>query len=43
MWAVLLKPFLYLFFYLAVVYWLMRLAWKLIPDGKVKRFLFRRR
>lgn len=39
----LLKPVLYLVFYLAVVYWIMRGLWAIIPDGKVKEFLFRRR
>ena len=41
--VVVLRPFLYIAFYLCVVYWLVRLAWKLIPPGKVKEFLFRRR
>ena len=37
-----LKPVLYLVFYICVIYWIMRWLWKVIPDGKVKRFLFRR-
>lgn len=37
-----LRPFLYLALYVLVIYWLVRLAWKLIPPGKVKNFLFRR-
>lgn len=39
----LLKPLLYLVFYVCCVYWLLLLAWKLIPDGKIKTFLFKRR
>jgi hypothetical protein len=38
-----LRPFLYLALYALVVFWLLKLAWKLIPDGKVKTFLFKRR
>ena len=40
---VLLKPFLYLFLFAGVVYWIMKLLWKIIPDGRVKEFLFKRR
>lgn len=38
-----LRPILYLVLYVTVIYWLLRLAWKLIPDGKIKTFLFKRR
>lgn len=38
-----LRPFLYLLLYVTVVYWIMRLVWKLMPDGKIKRALFKRR
>jgi len=41
--AVLLKPIFYFVFYVLVIHWLVKLAWKAIPDGKVKRFLFKRR
>jgi hypothetical protein len=40
---VFLRPFLYLAFYITVVYWIMRLIWKLMPDGKLKQILFKRR
>ncbi len=41
--AILLRPLLYLLLWVCVIYWLLKLAWKLIPDGKVKTFLFKRR
>lgn len=41
--VVLLRPFLYLLLFAGVVYWVMKLVWWLLPDGKVKTFLFKRR
>jgi len=41
--AALLKPLLYLVLYACVVYWIQLALWKLLPDGKVKTFLFKRR
>jgi len=41
--VVLLRPFLYLLLFAGVVYWVMKFLWWLIPDGKVKTFLFKRR
>ena len=41
--VVLLRPILYIVFYVLVIYWLMKLLWRIIPDGKVKTFLFKRR
>lgn len=41
--AVLLRPFLYLILYALVIYWVLRFLWRVIPDGKVKTFLFKRR
>lgn len=38
-----LRPFVYVALYVLVIYWLLKLAWNLIPDGKVKTFLFKRR
>ena len=40
---VLLRPLVYLALFAGVVYWVMKLLWKIIPDGKVKTFLFKRR
>jgi hypothetical protein len=37
------RPFLYLALYVLVIYWLLKLAWRLIPEGRVKTFLFKRR
>jgi len=37
------RPFLYLLLYALVVYWILKLLWRVIPDGKIKRFLFKRR
>lgn len=37
------RPLLYLFIYSVAVYWIAKLLWKIIPDGKVKRFLWKRR
>ena len=39
----LLKPMLYFALYVGVIYWLVKLAWSLIPDGRLKAFLFKRR
>lgn len=39
----LLRPILFLVLWVCVVYWITRLVWKLIPDGKLKTFLFKRR
>ena len=41
--AILLRPLLYLILWVVVIYWLLRLFWAIIPDGKVKTFLFKRR
>ena len=40
--AILLRPFLYLLLWVLVIYWLVRLAWRLIPPGKLKNLLFKR-
>ena len=39
----LLRPLLYLLLFAGVVFWIMKFLWWLIPDGKVKTFLFKRR
>lgn len=39
----LLRPFIFLVLWVGVVYWIARLLFLLIPDGKVKTFLFKRR
>lgn len=39
----LLRPLLYLVFYALVIHWVMRFLWRVIPNGKVKTFLFKRR
>jgi len=41
--AIVLRPFLYLLLLAGVVYWLMKLAWKMLPAGKVRTFLFTKR
>ena len=41
--AILLRPFAYLLLFVCVVYWVMKFLWKIIPDGPVKTFLFKRR
>ena len=40
---VVLRPFIYIALYVGVIYWILRLAWKHIPNGRVKTFLFKRR
>lgn len=40
---VLLRPFIYLALFGLVVFWIMKFLWWLIPDGKVKTFLFKNR
>ncbi len=42
-WIALARPLLYLVLYVCVVYWIAKFFWWLIPDGKIKRFLFKRR
>lgn len=39
----LVRPLLYLFVWCVAVYWIAKLLYKIIPDGKVKRFLWKRR
>lgn len=39
----LLKPILYIALYVFVIHWILKFFWKIIPDGKLKEFLFRRR
>jgi hypothetical protein len=39
----LLRPFLYIALYVFVIFWVMKWLWRVIPDGKVKTFLFKRR
>ena len=39
----LLRPFIALLLYGVVVYWIARLLWRIIPNGRVKTFLFKRR
>lgn len=41
--AVLIRPFLYVLLYVAIVYWVAKLIWILMPPGKIRDFLFRRR
>lgn len=41
--VVLLKPFIYIALYVLVIFWIMKWLYRIIPDGKVKTFLFKRR
>lgn len=41
--SVLARPFLYVILYLCFVYWIAKGFWKIIPPGRLKNFLFRRR
>jgi hypothetical protein len=38
-----LRPVLYLILWVCVIYWVKLFLWKIIPNGKVKEFLFKRR
>ena len=40
--AALLRPVLYIVLYVTVIYWLLKLAAKWIPEGRIKQFLFKR-
>lgn len=37
---VVLRPLIYLVLFAGVIYWVMRLVWKVLPDSKFKRFIF---
>jgi len=37
---VLLRPVLYLALFAGVIYWVMRLVWRVLPSGKTKELLF---
>lgn len=41
-WGVFLRPFLLLFLMVAIVIPIELAIWYLLPDGKIKRFLFKR-
>ena len=40
---IVLRPFIYIALYLGIIYWILRYLWRIIPDGKIKTFLFKRR
>jgi len=40
---VIFKPLLYIVLYVLVIFWILKWLFKVIPDGKIKTFLFKRR
>jgi hypothetical protein len=39
----LMRPILYLVLYCLFVYWIAKAIWHLMPEGRIKSFLFKRR
>ena len=42
-WLAFARPFLSAALYLLLVWWIARILWEVIPPGKIKSFLFKRR